>query len=126
MKRIGIALVMLIISGIVSGCEVFTVNSNVDTYSAKLDSISKIADEENYDKAKELSEEVLVSWQKVAKHLDKYLYHDYIDNITEEIATLPVYANAKDKTAVEAQVAEIKIQLTSLKESELPYMHNIL
>lgn len=126
MKRIGIALVMLIISGIVSGCEVFTVNSNVDTYSAKLDSISKIAGEENYDKAKELSEEVLVSWQKVAKHLDKYLYHDYIDNITEEIATLPIYAKAKDKTAVEAQVAEIKIQLTSLKESELPYMHNIL
>ena len=75
---------------------------------------------------KKLSHNVLNSWKTATKHLDKYLYHDYIDNITRQMASLPVYAENKDKIAIKAQIEDIKIQLTSLKESELPYLHNIL
>lgn len=126
MKRICIALVMLIISGVICGCEVFTVNGNAESYTAELGSITELINEEKFEKAEEKSEKVLASWKETARHLDKYLYHDYVDNITEEMATLPILLKDRDKTAVEAQIAEIKIQLASLKESELPYMHNIL
>ena len=126
MNRFAIAVTMILIAGIICGCELFTVNTSVDNSKNSLDKVVTLIEEENYNEASELSEKILKDWSKTARQLDKYLYHDYIDNITEEIAALPVYAKTKDKTAVNAQVAEIKIQLTSLKESELPYMHNIL
>lgn len=126
MNRIGIAVVMLLIAGIICGFEIFTVNGNVESYNQELDTISKLMSEENFSEAEVLSEKVLINWRKTARNLDKYLYHDYIDNITEEISALPVYAKAEDKSAVKSQVEQIKIQLASLKESELPYMHNIL
>lgn len=126
MNRFAIAVTMILIAGIICGCELFTVNTIVDNSKNSLDKVVTLIEEENYNEASELSEKILKDWSKTARQLDKYLYHDYIDNITEEIATLPIYAKTKDKTAVNAQVAEIKIQLTSLKESELPYMHNIL
>lgn len=126
MNRIGIAVVMLLIAGFICGCEILTVNGNAENYTEELNNISELMNNESFDEAKELSEKVLANWRITAKHLDKYLYHDYIDSITEEIATLPVYAKAEDKSAVKSQVEQIKIQLASLKESELPYMHNIL
>lgn len=126
MNRICIALVMLLISGIICGCEIFTVNGKAQNFTEELNSISELMNEENFEEAKELSQKLLTDWKKTSKHLDKYLYHDYVDNITEGIATLPVYTSAKDKSAVKSQVEQIKIKLASLKESELPYVHNIL
>lgn len=126
MKRICVALVMLIVSGFVCGCEIFTVKGNAESYTKELEKISILMNEESFNEAEKLSKEVLAGWKETAKHLDKYLYHDYVDNITEEMATLPILLKDKDKSAVDAQIAEIKIQLASLKESELPYMHNIL
>lgn len=126
MNRICIAVAMLLLAGFICGCEIYTVNSNAESYTKELDNISKLMSEENFDEAEENSQKLLESWKHIARHMDKYLYHDYIDNITEEISTLPVYAKSKDKESVMAQVEQIKIQLTSLKESELPYVHNVL
>ncbi len=126
MNRIGIAIAMVVIAGLICGCEIFTVNKSTSDYTSELENVNRLMNEEKFDNAGVLSAELLESWKKAARHLDKYLYHDYIDDITESIATLPVYANNKDKIAVKAQIESIKIQLTSLKESELPYLHNIL
>ncbi len=126
MNRFSVAVAMILLAGIICGCELFTVNSKVDNYTKELNRVSSLMGEERFDEATELSEDILKNWTKAAKNLDKYLYHDYIDDITEEMATLPVHSKNKDKWAVNAQVEQIKIQLTSLKESELPYMHNIL
>lgn len=126
MNRISIAVLMLLIAGVICGCEIFTVNNNAKIYTEELDKISYLSENENYQGAEELSKDILGRWKEISKHLDKYLYHDYIDNITEGISTLPVYTKNKDTSAVKAQIEEIKIQLTSLKESELPYLHNIL
>ncbi|MBR3988780.1 MAG: DUF4363 family protein [Clostridia bacterium] len=126
MNRIGIGIVMFIIAGIICGCEIITVSNSYRNFSNELENISRLMSEENFERAGKLSYEVFENWKKTAKHLDKYLYHDYIDNISADMATLPVYADNKDKIAVTAQIEDIKIQLTSLKESELPYLHNIL
>lgn len=126
MNRIGIAIAMVIIAGLICGFEIFTVSQSAADYTKELEAVNQLINEENFEDAKGLSAELLDNWKKSAKHLDKYLYHDYIDRITEEMSTLPVYAANKDKIAVKAQIEDIKIQLTSLKESELPYLHNIL
>lgn len=126
MNRIMIALAMVILAGVICGCEVYHVCSKVQSYTAELEKVNRLMESEEYNEAGKLSENILKSWKNVAKHLDKYLYHDYIDSITEKLSTLPAYSKNKDKTTVRAQIEEIKIQLTSLKESELPYIHNIL
>ncbi len=126
MRRISIAVLMLLIAGVICGCEIFTVNSSTVNYTEELDAISFLSEQENFEKATENSEDLLESWKKTTKHLDKYLYHDYIDDITLQMSALPVYTKSEDNSAIKAQIAEIKTQLTSLKESELPYIHNIL
>ena len=126
MNRIMIALAMVILAGVICGCEVYYVCSKEQSYTAELEKVNRLMESEDYNEAGKLSENILKSWKNVAKHLDKYLYHDYIDSITEKLSTLPAYSKNKDKTTVKAQIEEIKIQLTSLKESELPYIHNIL
>ncbi|MBQ2687517.1 MAG: DUF4363 family protein [Clostridia bacterium] len=126
MNRFIIAVVMLLIAGIICGCEIFTVTAYSVDYKEDLDTVKRLMEEESYYDAYKLSEKTIESWQKAARHLDKYLYHDYIDDITVKMSALPVYAQNEDTQAVNAQVEEIKKQLTSLKESELPYMHNIL
>lgn len=126
MSRFIIAISMLIIAGIICGCELYMVNSSAQNFTDNLNTISQLMEEEKFEVAFEASKKTLDNWEKTSKNLDKYLYHDYIDNITEQMATLPVYAKIKDKNALDVQVAQIKKQLTSLKKSELPYIYNIL
>ena len=126
MNRIGIAIAMFLIAVLTCGFEIFTVNKSTSIYSDELQQVSRLMSEEDFESASRLSASMLDSWKTTAKKLDKYLYHDYIDHITEGMSVLPVYAENKDKLALNAQIEEIKIQLTSLKESELPYLHNIL
>ncbi len=126
MNRIMIAVVMVLIAGLICGCEIYSVSSYEKSYTEELAKVSKLMESKEYSEAGKLSENILKNWKKTAKHLDKYLYHDYIDSITEHLVTLPAYTESKDETAVRAHIEEIKIQLTSLKESELPYLHNIL
>lgn len=126
MNRIIIAIVMLLIAGLICGCEIYSVNGNAKTFIKELDNIGDLLSLEKFDEAGNLSENTLKSWKSVTEHLDKYLYHDYIDSITQGMSSLPVYIKSSDACGAKAQIEEIKIQLTSLKESELPYIHNIL
>ena len=126
MNKIGIAIAMFLIAGSICWFEIFTVKNDVDAYNLELEKVCQLMNEDDFNKASELSSSILSKWKQESKRLDKYLYHDYIDEITQTIATLPVYADNQDKVSVKAQVEDIKIQLTSLKESELPYFHNIL
>ena len=126
MNRLYIALLMLLVSGIICGCEIYTVNESVNSFTKGLEDVKALNESERFEEAGILSNEILKSWKTTSRKLDKYLYHDYIDNITEEMSALPVYASNSDNEAARALIEEIKIQLTSLKESELPYMHNIL
>ncbi len=126
MKRCAIAILMLVIAGIFCWCEIYHVNTNALNYTKELETVQRLMKSKDFGEASKLSENILTSWDKASRHMDKYLYHDYVDDITKNMATLPVYTKSQDRIAVNAQIEAIKIQLTSLKESELPYFHNIL
>ena len=117
---------MLLIAGIFCWSEIHHVKTNAESYIKELETVQRLIKSEDFSEATLLSENILTKWDKSSKHMDKYLYHDYIDDITKNMATLPIYSKTQDKIAVNSQIEEIKIQLTSLKESELPYFHNIL
>lgn len=126
MKRFTIAILMLVIAGIFCWCEIHHVNTNAESYTNRLETVQRLMKSKDFGEASLLSENILLSWEKASRQMDKYLYHDYIDDITRNMALLPIHTKSGDITAVNSQIESIKIQLTSLKESELPYFHNIL
>ena len=126
MKRCTIAILMLLIAGIFCWSEIHHVKTNSEGYMKELETVQRLMKSEDFDEASLLSQNILTNWNKSSRHMDKYLYHDYIDDITINMATLPIYSKNQDKIAVNSQIEALKIQLTSLKESELPYFHNIL
>ena len=117
---------MLLIAGVFCWAEINHVKTNSERFTKELEAVQRLVKSEDFDEAALLSENILKNWNEASRHMDKYLYHDYIDDVTKNLATLPIYSKKHDETAVNAQIEEIKIQLTSLKESELPYFHNIL
>ena len=126
MKRCTIAILMLLIAGVFCYSEIYHVKSTAEAYMKELETMQTLLKSSDFNEASLLGKNILKSWEKTSKHLDKYLYHDYIDDITKNMSSLPVYSENQDAIAVNSQIEEIKIQLTSLKESELPYFHNIL
>lgn len=126
MKRITIAVVLLIVSIGLCVCEIKTINMSVDVYSDNLNAISDLIDESRLEDAAMLSADTISNWKKTSAKLDKYLYHDYVDGITLSMVNLPVYIKSGSIEAANTAIQSIKIQLASLKESELPYIHNIL
>lgn len=117
---------MLVIAGIFCWCEIHHVKTNTEIYTNKLETVQRLMKSKDFDEASLLSKNIRLGWDKSSRHLDKYLYHDYIDDITRNMALLPIHTKSGDIIGVNSQIETIKIQLTSLKESELPYFHNIL
>ena len=107
MNKIGIALAMFLIAGSICWFEIFTVKNDVDAYNLELEKVCQLMNEDDFNKASELSSSILSKWKQESKRLDKYLYHDYIDELTQTIATLPVYADNQDKVSVKAQVEDL-------------------
>lgn len=125
MKRLAVALVLAVIIAAICTCEFITVDYNNNTYTKMLDEISAEVEKEDFNKALSISEEVLTSWEKTVSGMDTFIYHDYMDSIGLYMNYLPVYIKAENKTGIETTVKSIKIQLDSLKRSELPTYYNI-
>lgn len=125
MKRFVIAVAMLLFAVLICVCE-FKVVEVTDTYVNTLEKIENFCKRAEFQDAYNLSLQINEKWQQTRKTLNKYLYHDYIDNISVNLSSLPIHTKGEDPESVSKTVEEIKIQLASLKESELPYMHNIL
>ncbi|MDO4419671.1 MAG: hypothetical protein Q4B92_04830, partial [Ruminococcus sp.] len=69
MNRFAIAVTMILLAGIICGCELFTVNTIVDNSKNSLDKVVTLIEEENYNEASELSEKILKDWTKTARQL---------------------------------------------------------
>lgn len=66
-------------------------------------------------------------WQEKSKTVDMFLNHDLMDNISCQISTLRPYLEDENSRAQFYATAEnMKKQLQSLKESELPLAENII
>ena len=54
------------------------------------------------------------------------LYHDYVDAITINIDKLSIYISDEDDVGFFTTCREIKAQIKSLRESEIPNLENII
>ncbi|MBQ8057259.1 MAG: DUF4363 family protein [Ruminococcus sp.] len=126
MKRIWVALALLLICGVISATEYITVDKSCDYYTQLIDKADKYISSREFKKASELIESTQYSWEKSKKTLNIFLIHKEADNITESLAKLRECAEEKNKDTFTSVSKKTKRQLLRLKQSELPDLENIL
>lgn len=125
MKRLYIAVALLLAASALCAYEMISVKNTTSEYSDILDKIAETAETGDKTEAEILSEIMIKNWDKESKKLDKFVYHDYVDNITVSLSEVPLYVKSASIDETRSHIKGIKIQLASLNESELPYIHNI-
>lgn len=126
MKRIYIAIALLIITSAVCTYEYIFVSKSTEEYIVKVDRIEREYTKDNRSGAIKLSEELYNQWSHTVASMDKLLYHDYVDDISNNMSKLNIYISNRDTTEFYATCRELKNQLQSLKDSEIPKPENIV
>lgn len=126
MKRIWVAIILLLICAIISGTEYITVDKSCEKYTDILDEAEKYISDKEYKKATDTIESAQYSWDKSKKTLNVFLIHKDADAISENLAKLRESAEEKNKDTFLSVSKKTKRQLLRLKQSELPDLENIL
>ena len=126
MKRIYIAAVLLIITLSICIYELRFVSRSCNDFSHYVTEIQAAYEDTEYDAALNLTKMVNDKWQKNVHKIDMLLYHDYVDEITDNLSKLSIFISKEDESQFLATCREIKNQLESLKNNEIPILENII
>lgn len=126
MKRIYIAFAFLIIAVTVGIFEMFYVTNKIDELNEEIISADNLVKSENYEGAKDVLASAESKWQKNLSIFDILLIHDYVDEISVNLSSMRSYVATQNNENYLAESEGIKKQLTSIKDSELVQIENIL
>lgn len=126
MKRIYIAIAFLILALTTGIFEMFYVTNKIDELNEEIISADNLVKSENYDGAKSVLASAETEWQKNLSIFDILLIHDYVDEISVNLSAMRSYVATQNNDNYLAESAGIKKQLTSIKDSELVQIENIL
>lgn len=126
MKRLWVAVILLLICGAFSTAEFITVRKNCDYYTQLLDTAEAYISSKEYSEASAIIESAQHQWESTQKTLNVFLLHEEAESIGENLAQLNENANEKDRAKFKSVADKIKRQLLRLKQSELPDFENIL
>lgn len=126
MKRIYIALLFFLIVGLLSAVELGYVTANADLYISKIELTDKKVYKNDFENALEMCTELETKWDESAKKIDVMLNHDNIDSISECLNKMTSYIQNGSIDMYFAESNKAKKELASIKESEYPYIENIL
>ncbi len=126
MKRVKIALILLLITGIVCSCEFLYITKCADSITEKIEKVSEYYENGDTDYALILASAANEEWKQNEKYIDMLLYHDYVDEISAEIASFEIYIANEDLVALLSACNKAVVRLESLKKSEFPYAENII
>ncbi len=126
MKRIYIAVIFLLFAAVISGIELGYVSAKTDLIVSKIEESDELMVNNDYKKAIELCKNIEKEWNESAESINMLLIHDYVDSIGINISKMRSYAENSSTDLYFAESAGVKKELTSLKESEFPYLENLL
>ncbi len=126
MKRIYIAVSLIIITLILSIAEFVIVNKNYKYYSTQLDNALKYIQSDDYTSAKDICDTICTKWEKSQKNLEIFLVHTSLNSLTDNIYELQDLAKDKNKAKFIQLCTKTKRQLLFMKKSELPLFENIM
>ena len=126
MKRIKVAIILLVFSALICTTEFLYVTTKADDITSKIEEIENAYTQCNTSKALEITEDVQMKWKASVSKMDMLLYHDYIDTITSNIEKLEILIYENDSTSLLCTCKETTLMLESLKNSEYPTAENII
>ncbi len=126
MKRIYIATAFLLLTISLALFEACYVCKQTETFVFKIEEIDNSMKENNLKKAYSNVSMLEKEWEEKLWTFEIMLNNDSTDAISENLATLSVYAKEGNTEEYFSSSEIIKKQLTSLKDSELLNLENIL
>lgn len=126
MKRIIISIIIFALCASGAAVEVFCVSRSVDNYLESIEKIDDLVSDRNFADASENCAELESKWNDTLRSVDIVLIHDYVDKIGISISQMRAYAENNSADSYFAASAEAKRALESIKDSEFPFVENIL
>ena len=126
MKRLFTALVLLVITAGICTFEFTLVRENSTKYINGIEGIEKSFSRGEKEDALSLTHNINSTWKDSVGSMDMLLYHDYVDDISNNFTKLELYIQKDDETAFYSTCRELKNQLDSLRKSEIPSLENIV
>lgn len=126
MKRIYVSLIFLLIVSVSAALQLGYVSAEVDTFISLIEQSDKCMRKSNFEEAISVCQNIENKWGDTAKKIDMLLIHDYVDEIGNRISNMRAYAENCSPDMYFAESTTAKKELASIKESEYPYVENIL
>lgn len=126
MKRIWVALALIIISISLALTQLIIVKSKAEYFLDVIIASEYHFSKKEYSTATELLDFSCEKWGDSEKTLNVFLPHEKVDEIEESLSELKEYAENKEKPEFKASFEKTKRQLLCLKQSELPNFENIM
>lgn len=125
-KRILAALICLGISLVLCLTEFICIEKNADKFIKQLENIEEALYTEDRETASEIAKRIDDEWQDTVYIVDMLLYHDYVDQIGQDLSALSVYIEYEEEAEIYATCEKTKRQLKTLIENEKPTVENII
>ena len=126
MKRVPIAVVLIIIAVIICIYEYIFVTKKTEEFIYRINTLEETYSQSEKSEALILTDEINRRWKNTVSRMDMLLYHDYVDAITNNLSKLSVYIREDQKGGFYTTCIEIRKQLESLGKSEIPNLENII
>ena len=125
MKRIIIAVAVIIIAFSIAFTGYFLVDKKCKELELNLAKICNISQQNNVKKAIDLSDETVELWEDIHDIIESFIRHEETDKLEETIKSLPVYARQGNLERLEQQADLAIDELHHLIRSEKPLLSNI-
>ena len=126
MKRIIIAISIIVITLSLSLGEYITIKNNLEKYTKKLQICEDYISDNELKSMEAEIKNTEKEWQKSENFLNFFINHNEVDRIKENFQNLCFYAEINDTKAFVELCENTKRQLLSIKERQLPYLKNIV
>lgn len=126
MKRIYIAIILIIMTLVLSYIQFNVINNSYIKITNMISDTQIKVNAGYYEVAKENCKTIIKTWEKDRKALGIFLSHSYINNITDNLNNMMYHVNIKDKEKFNDVCDKTKRQLLFLQKSELPVIENIM
>lgn len=125
MKRIIIAVSAILSAFAISFSGYFLVDNACKKLEIHLQSICAVAQNDETEKAVDLSEDAISLWEDVHGLVESFIRHEETDKLEELIKSLPVYAGQGNMERLEQQADLAIDEIHHLIRSEKPIISNI-
>ena len=126
MKRLWVAILLLVISIFFATFENITVMNNYKKFTPILEKAEQYCSDKEFSKAFDTIKQAQLSWDKKSKVLNSLIDHTHTENINESFFQLLESAQKQESVEFLSICNKTKRQLLSMKESELPSFDNIM